>query len=225
MCYVVDAFFSSILSARGYTCWNLFSYKRTGLDIIYLMRRRAQSPSTLTRLVSKYGAPTTIKSDNAPEFKSKRWVSSLKRCVYVLSSPRRITLTKALPNVAVALSKPLPSTYYGLLVGCPLEFWCYALEHVCLLRTILARHSLDWSTPHELNWGERPDISMFFFIFWEPIWYLNPRQAFPKTKMLKGRLLGIGQNVGDAFCFLILTQPESDSDSSPQVLARSVIRL
>jgi hypothetical protein len=66
---------------------------------------------------------------------------------------------------------------------------------------------------------------MFFFIFWEPIWYLNPRQAFPKTKMLKGRLLGIGQNVGDAFCFLILTQPESDSDSSPQVLARSVIRL
>ena len=42
--------------------------------------------------------------------------------------------------------------------------------------------------------------------------------------MLKGRFLGIAQNVGDAFCFLILTQPESDDDSSPQVLARSVIR-
>jgi hypothetical protein len=53
---------------------------------------------------------------------------------------------------------------------------------------------------------------------------LNPCQAFPKTKMLKGRLLGIAQNVGDAFCFLILMQPESDSDCSPQVLARSVIR-
>ncbi len=53
---------------------------------------------------------------------------------------------------------------------------------------------------------------------------MNPRQAFPKTKMLKGRFLGIAQNVGDAFCFLILTQPERDSDCSPQVLARSVIR-
>ncbi len=61
VCYV-DTFFSSIPSARGYTCWNLFSYKRTGLDIVYLMRRRAQSPSTLTRLVAGCGAPTTITS-------------------------------------------------------------------------------------------------------------------------------------------------------------------
>jgi hypothetical protein len=110
------------------------------------------------------------------------------------------------------------------ITGCPLEFWCYAREHVCSLRTILARRSLDWSTLHELHWGEQPDISMSRFIFWEPIWYLNPRQAFPKTKMLKGRFLGIAQNVGDAFCFLILMQPECDSDSSPLVLARSVIR-
>ena len=54
---------------------------------------------------------------------------------------------------------------------------------------------------------------------------LQPETAFPKPKMLKGRFLGIAQNVGDAFCFLVLTVPEGDNASdSPQVLARSVIR-
>ena len=110
------------------------------------------------------------------------------------------------------------------ITGCPLSYWCFALEHVCLLRTVLARRSLGWLTPHKAHWGDRPDISMFRFIFWQPIWYYQPRQSFPKTKMLKGRFLGIPQNVGDAFCFLILTQPEHDDEAQPQVLACSVIR-
>jgi hypothetical protein len=43
--------------------------------------------------------------------------------------------------------------------------------------------------------------------------------------MMKGRFLGIAQNIGDSFCFLILTQPEAEEESSsPQVLARSVIQ-
>ncbi len=43
--------------------------------------------------------------------------------------------------------------------------------------------------------------------------------------MLKGRFLGVAQNVGDAFCFLVLTEPEgTESSELPQVLARSVIR-
>ncbi|KAI2489420.1 hypothetical protein MHU86_25171 [Fragilaria crotonensis] len=41
---------------------------------------------------------------------------------------------------------------------------------------------------------------------------------------VKGRFLGIAQNIGDAFCFLILTQPDDETETSPQVLARSVIR-
>ena len=58
-----------------------------------------------------------------------------------------------------------------------------------------------------------------------PFWYYNPRQAFPKSKMMKGRSLGFARNVGDAFCYLILTQPEDESESeNPQVLTRSVIR-
>ena len=43
--------------------------------------------------------------------------------------------------------------------------------------------------------------------------------------MFQGRFLGIAPNVGDAFCFLVLTDPEGDGlNKLPQVLARSVIR-
>ena len=48
--------------------------------------------------------------------------------------------------------------------------------------------------------------------------------GFSQDQDVKGSVLGIAQYVGDAFCFLILTQPESDSDNSPQILARSIIR-
>jgi hypothetical protein len=41
--------------------------------------------------------------------------------------------------------------------------------------------------------------------------------------MLKGRFSGVAQNIGDAFCFLILTQPGPDDKTSSQVLARLVI--
>ena len=117
------------------------------------------------------------------------------------------------------------TTHLLRITGAPSNYWCYALEYMCLVRTVTARRSLDWLSPHERHWGDRPDISVFRFVFWEPIWYYNPRQAFPKSKMLKGRFLGIARNVGDAFCYLILTQPEDTSESeAPRVLARSVIR-
>ena len=187
------------------------------------MRRRSQSPTTLPRMDTECGAPTVLKSDNAPEFKSKRWMD------YLSSISIRSEYTDAYhpyENLAERRGGALKAATIHLLTitGCPLQFWCFALEYVDLLRTVLARRSLEWSTPHERHWGERPDISMFRFVFWQPVWYYQQRQSFPRTKMSKGRILGIAQNIGDAFCFFILTQPDNDEDCTPQVLARSVIR-
>ena len=215
--------FTSIPLVCGSQCWNLFCFKRTGLDVTYLMQRRAQGPTTLNRMITDCGAPTKLKSDNAPEFKSKTWTSIIDK---MSIKPGFTEAHHPNENLAERRGGAIKAATVHLLrvTGCPLGFWCYAIEYVCLLRTVLARRSLNWSTPHELHWGERPDISMFRFIFWEPIWYYNPRQAFPKPKMLKGRFLGIAQNIGDAFCFLILTQPEDGDTTSSQVIARSVVR-
>ncbi|KAI2505565.1 hypothetical protein MHU86_8901 [Fragilaria crotonensis] len=193
LCYV-DTFFSSIPSVRGYTYWNLFSFQRTGWDVVYLMRRRSQSPSTLPKMVAECGAPTRLKSDNAPEFKGKRWIS------YLESLSIKSEYTEAHhpnQNLAERRGGALKAATVHLLTvtGAPLAYWCFALEYMCLVRTVLARRSLNWLTPHECHWGERPDISVFRFIFWQPVWFYQPRRAFPRAKMLKGRFLGVAPSV------------------------------
>ena len=213
------------MSIQGYTCWNLFAYQRTGLAVVYLIRRRSQSPTTLPRMITECGAPNRIMSDNAPEFKGKRWVLYLEN---VCVESKFTEAHYPNENLAERRGGALKAATVHLLTvtGAPLEYWCFALEYMCLVRTVIARRSLGWLTPHKCHWGDRPDISLFRFTFWEPIWFYNPRQAFPKPKMNKGRFLGIAENVGDAFCFLILTEPPGDTDgtTSPQVLARSIIR-
>ena len=100
----------------------------------------------------------------------------------------------------------------------------FLLEYVALVYQVIARCSLKWCSVYELHWGHTPDISMFRFSYWQPIWYYTPRRRFPKSKMLRGRFLGIANNVGDAFCYVILTEPDEGSEEIPQVLARLVIR-
>jgi hypothetical protein len=77
-CYV-DTFFLSVKSVCGFTCWTQYSFKKSGYDAAYLMQRRSQGPSTLPKMVTDCGAPSLIKSDNAPEFKGKTWVDYLRK--------------------------------------------------------------------------------------------------------------------------------------------------
>jgi hypothetical protein len=44
-------------------------------------------------------------------------------------------------------------------VNADLEFWCYCLEHMCSLQSVIA-HRLRWRTLHELHYGDTPNISM-----------------------------------------------------------------
>ncbi len=192
--------------------------------MVYLMRRRSQSPTTLPKMIAECGAPTRLKSDNAPEFNDKRWIS------YLESLSIKSEYTEAHhpnQNLAERRGGALKAATVHLLTvtGAPLEYWCFALEYMCLVRTVLARRSLNWLTPHECHWNKRPDISVLCFIFWQPVWYYQPRRAFPRARMFKGRFLGVAPSVGDTSCFLILALPDDEHErSTPQVLARSVIR-
>ena len=109
-----------------------------------------------------------------------------------------------------------------LVAGAPLNFWCYALEYIALLQFVIAHWNLNWETPHALHFGNTPDISVFRFVFWSPVWYYAPSNSFPYSKMLPGRFIGIARNVGDAFCFLIVVH--DDDPDQCQVIVRSVIR-
>ena len=109
-----------------------------------------------------------------------------------------------------------------LVTGAPLEFWCYALEYIALLQSVIAHWNLNWESPHTLHYGDTPDISVFHFVFWSPVWYYAPSNSFPNSKRLPGRFIGIARNVGDAFCFLIVIH--DDDPDKHKVIARSVVQ-
>jgi hypothetical protein len=124
-------------------------------------------------------------SDNAPEFRGKAWVDYLQK--HQIPSQ----FTEAFhPNENYcehhggAIKAAV--VYILMTINAELEFWCYCLELVLLLQSVLAHRSLGWHTLQELHFGETSDISMFWFVFWCPVWYYAPWCSFPKSKMLPG---------------------------------------
>ena len=137
-------------------------------------------------------------SDNAPEFKGKKWCKLMRRYIVKKSYTEPYHPNQNLAERRGGVIKSW-TTHLLTITGAPLDYWCFCIEYVVVLNSILARKSLGWRTAHELYWGDISDISMFRFCFWQPVWYYNPNVAFPSPKMLKGRFLGFAQNVADSF--------------------------
>ena len=85
----------------------------------------------------------------------------------------------------------------------PNKFWDYACEYVTELINHSATQRLAWRTPYESLHGETPDISIFRYSFYEPIYYMDPSAKFPQHNMLPGHFLGIARTTGDSFTFII----------------------
>ncbi len=73
-------------------------------------------------------------------------------------------------------------------VNCmPARYWDYATEYAVELINHTAVCRLGWHTPHEVLYGETPDISVFRFIFYETIYYHNPNAKFPRFLATQGQ--------------------------------------
>jgi len=77
----------------------------------------------------------------------------------------------------------------------------------------------NWITHLEIATGNTPDISMFRFHFWEPVWYFEPTKS-PLDNWKKGRFLGFAETTGDLMTYWI----ETEGEPKPKVLARSGVR-
>ena len=104
----------------------------------------------------------------------------------------------------------------------PEKYWDFAVELATEYLNHIATRKLGWKTPHEYHFGDTPDISVFHFLFFEEIYYLEPNASFPKPNMLPGRFLGIARTTGDAFTFYILTKTEKGRDV---ILTHSMVRM
>ena len=68
----------------------------------------------------------------------------------------------------------------------------------------LSQQSLKNRSATEKLKGETPDISIFCFPWFSPVWYYAPNLDFPTGRMQPGFFLGIAENVGDSFLYEIL---------------------
>ena len=76
--------------------------------------------------------------------------------------------------------------------------------------------------PNKTLFGETEDISVFRILFWNPVWFYNPRSKLPKTKIDKNRILDIADTVGDHFTYIIL--PMFSTGKYDQSVNRNIVR-
>ena len=72
--------------------------------------------------------------------------------------------------------------------------------------------------------GNPPDISMFRFGFWAPVWYYEPTAKFPAPNFLPARHLGIASEHGDYFTYKVWTLPD-DKWENGRELVRNIVTM
>ena len=107
--------------------------------------------------------------------------------------------------------------------GAPLEMWCHYLEHTVACLNHTAHREIDYKVPMEILTGNTPDIPMFRFRFWEPVWYYEPTAHFPAPNFLPGRQISIARHHGDAFTNKIWTTPGGNWKDG-KLLIRNVVK-
>ena len=101
------------------------------------------------------------------------------------------------------------------------------MEYLDQVGCYLSKSSLDRRTASETMVGQTPDISIFRFTWFQPIWYYNPTLSFPQDRMSPGFFLKLAENIGDGFAYHVLPAKNINDIPSyrkPIVLERCVVR-
>ena len=72
--------------------------------------------------------------------------------------------------------------------------------------------------------GKTPDISMFRFGFWAPVWYYKPTKKFLAPNFLPSRHLGITYEHGNYFTYKVWTLPD-DKWEDGRKLVRDIVTM
>jgi len=172
-----------------------------------MMKGKGYAPSDLRNFIRDVAAPSYIYTDNAYEEVLGEWEEVCKTyCItQIASEPHHQHKKKAERRIQDIKRR---SRLLMQLNDAPEKYWDFAVELATEYLNHIATRKLGWKTPHECHFGETPDLSVFDFLFYEQIHYLEPKASFPKPNMLPGEFLGIARTTGDAFTFYILTKHE-----------------
>ena len=191
------------------------------------MRRESQAPEAYEDVIRNVGAPNRTVTDNARVCKSTRWITINRRfCIETgLTVPYHQHQNYAEREGGIfkfRILKLFHNTPHA-----PLEYWCYAAEFLDQVGSYLSSEKLKGRSPREKILGHTPDISIFRFSWFQPVWYYSPTLSFPHDKMEPGFFLKLADNTGDSFAYEILPGKEYKDiplRRNSTVLVRCIVR-
>jgi hypothetical protein len=175
-----DTFFASEHSAQGNnSCAQIFVEEQSGYTVVIPLKSKGQAHVALQGFIQYVGAPQSVIVDGAPEENKGEWLNTCRTfCIPLHNTEpgyqnqnwaeRRIGDIKHRTILLMSLHNT------------PERYWDYATEYAAELINHTAVERLKWRTPYEMIHGDTPDVSVFRFIFYEPIYYLEPNASFPQ---------------------------------------------
>ena len=200
-----DTYFPTRVTNQGHTCWQMFVGLDSDFWVTYPLKTEATNGEALQDYTRTHGCPNIIKTDNAQSELGKTWT---KHC-------RTHVIASETTEPHHPWQNPAEKTigYLSVMVKCvmrefkvPLSRHHWAQKWCCDVHNISANRKLDWRSAKEQKTGYTPDISMFRFHLWEPIWYYEPKTKQPNNSLKKGRWLGFAHSSGDAMTYFIETE-------------------
>jgi hypothetical protein len=217
-----DTFFSSLKSIRGYTCAQLFFHIPTGFLFVRCMRLESHSHGAYQDYVRNVGAPNVLLTDNSRTQIGQKWTKTSRENItkQIQIAPHNQQQNQAERKIRDIKTRVLVALRYA---NAPIEFWCYCMMWIVDCFNHTAVQGLDWQTPKGLLDGTTPDISMFRFGFFEPIWYYEPTAKYPEPSFCPGRFVGIAWDHGDAFTYRIWTCPKGKWNGGIELI-RNIVK-
>ena len=185
-----DTFFPSVTSDRGNTCSQLFIGQKSKRWEVFPLKSEFQNGIALQDYIRKCRAPLTIKKDNAQSELGKKWLDTCcSQCINTETTKPHHPWQNPCEREIGSLSNMVCRCMQEFKVPLRKHDWC---QKCCVdVHNILAHRNLGWRTPMKVSSGHTPDISVFCFHIWEPIWYYVATLKSPQECLKKGRLLGI----------------------------------
>ena len=217
-----DFVYFSKKSSQGHIGGQFFSGVKSKRWEFYPLQKENQNSQALLDYIRKLGPPHEIISDNAKSEVGNAWTNIMRD--HMIKS-RTSEPHNQHQNPSEAEWGRLGNMIKNVLrqSRAPVELCNWTAMYCCQINNHVSRRSLKYKTPMEISNGHTPDISMFRFHFYEPLWYFDPKIKLPRSNLLKCRYLGLAESCGDAMTYYVLTEPDS-AKTRRQVLMRSVIK-
>lgn len=193
----------------GSTAAQIFVGTRTQLTDVYGMKSDKEFVNTLEDSIRTRGAISRLISDCAQSELSSRVLDILRvLCIdswrsephqqHQNPAERRYQTVKRMTNTIMDRT------------GSPAYTWLLALMYVCFILNVTFNTNIG-CVPLAHATGSTTDISpILCFSWWQPVYYHLDDSSFPsESRKLRGRFVGIAENVGHAMTVKILTDDTS----------------